>query len=43
MASEYGYKEFDATPLRSLIRSLIKFVSEFLGPAASTVLIEDWQ
>jgi len=25
MVSEYGYKEFDATPLRSLIRSLIKF------------------
>ena len=39
MASEYGYKEFDAPPVRSLKARLI----DSLGRPRVTVLIEDWQ
>src|SRR6266404_5976771 len=35
MTSEYGYKEFDAPPVRSLKRPLIALLIEFLGPRTS--------
>ena len=39
MTSEYGYKEFDAPSVRSLkarlIKSVIEYATEFLGPATS--------
>jgi hypothetical protein len=35
MTSEYGYKEFDAPPVRSLKRPLIELLIEFLGPRTS--------
>src|SRR5713226_10727616 len=35
MTSEYGYKEFDAQPVRSLKRPLIELLIEFLGPRTS--------